>query len=61
MCQLARGSRVVFAMPVCDVCGEDEYYEEDGQFYCTVCNTQSQVNIVYFDCMFVFPLGLLQW
>ena len=37
-------------MPVCDVCGEDEYYEEDGQFYCTVCNTQSQVNILYCDC-----------
>ncbi|XP_076461159.1 TATA box-binding protein-associated factor RNA polymerase I subunit B-like [Babylonia areolata] len=33
-------------MPVCDVCGEDEYYEEDGYFFCTVCNTQSQSMVV---------------
>lgn len=29
-------------MPVCEVCGEEEFTELEGHFYCTTCQTQSQ-------------------
>ena len=30
-------------MPECEVCGGDDFEELHGHFYCTVCQTQSQV------------------
>lgn len=30
-------------MPVCETCEGEDYEEIDGFFYCTTCQTQSQV------------------
>ena len=41
-------------MPVCVLCGEGSFDELDGQYFCNICGTQSQVS----RCDYVFSCPL---
>lgn len=34
---------------VCEICGSVEFSSQDGFYYCSVCNTQSQVGLMEFS------------
>ena len=39
----------------CGICGMREFYEQEGFFYCSLCNTQSQVSSLkeFQECIFL--------
>lgn len=34
----------------CPICGSSDFIVEGGFYYCSICNTQSQVAKQYFSC-----------